>query len=216
MKKIKPFLLLIFVFVFLFLLYKLLDRDITKPNVEIIPEMVHSIAYDAFSANPNFPDGKTLQPPVKGTIARGFLPEYSEGTLTEEIAARLLLNPFKPEKSNISRGETVFRNFCQVCHGNTGMGDGPVVKKGVPPPPSLKTDKVIKMPDGQIYYIITKGKGNMASYRSQISRNDIWRVVLFIRTLVPLNKNRISPDLPKGEALEIKLDTELYPKVPGE
>ena len=182
-KKFKPFLLLIFVLLFLFVLYKLLYRDLRRPNVEFIPEMVHSTAYDAFSPNSNFPDGKTLQEPVKGTIVRGLFPEYSESALTEETAGKILVNPLQSDKSVLSRGETVYRNFCLICHGETGMGDGSVIKKGVPPPPSLKTEKVRLMPDGRIYFIITNGRGNMASYRSQISRTDIWRSILFIRTL---------------------------------
>lgn len=183
MKKFKSYLTLIFVLIFLFVLYKLLYRDLGEPNVEFIPEMVHSIAFDAFSPNPNFPDGKTLQEPVKGTIARGFFPEYSEGPLTEETAGKILENPLVSGKSELTRGEAIYRNFCMVCHGETGMGDGSVIKKGVPPPPSLKTEKVRQMPDGRIYFIITNGRGNMASYRSQISRVDIWRSILFIRTL---------------------------------
>lgn len=182
-RKFKPYLLLIFVLLFLFVLYKTLYRDLGRPNVEFIPEMVHSTAYDSFSPNTNFSDGKTLQDPVKGTIARGYFPEYSEGILTEETAGKILINPFQPEKEVISRGETVYRNFCMICHGEDGMGDGSVTKKGVPPPPSLKTEKVRLMPDGRIYFIISNGRGNMASYRSQIFRTDIWRSILFIRTL---------------------------------
>ena len=183
MKKFKSYIFLIFVLLFLFVLYKLLYRDLSRPNVEFIPEMVHSTAYDAYSPNPNFPDGKTLQTPAEGTIARGFLPEYSEAPLTEKNAGEVLTNPLKPDKSVLSRGETVYRNFCILCHGETGMGDGSVTKKGFPPPPSLKTDKVRQMPDGRIYFIISNGRGNMASYRSQISRADIWRSILFVRTL---------------------------------
>ncbi len=183
MKNIKPFILPVFVLVFLFLLYNFLYRDLSEPNIEFIPEMVYSVPYDAYSSNPHFPDGKTLRQPVKGTIARGYLPQYSDSKLTEENAGDHLFNPNKSGKSNLLRGEFVFRNFCQVCHGDTGKGDGTVIRKGVPPPPSLQTDKIKKMTDGQMYFIVSNGKGNMASYRSQVSREDIWKAILFIRTL---------------------------------
>lgn len=65
----------------------------------------------------------------------------------------------------------------------TGLGDGPVTKRGVPPPPSLLTENVINMKDGQLYFIISHGKGNMASYRSQVQRNDRWKVIQFLRTM---------------------------------
>lgn len=164
-------------------LQRCLYRNPRELNVEFIPEMVHSIPYDAFSENPNFADGKTLQQPVDGTIPRGFLPEYSDGELTEELAGKVLSNSIDSTANNVIRGEWVYRNYCQVCHGMTGVGDGPVTKRGVPPPPSLLSDKVKNMKDGQLYYIISNGRGNMASYRSQVQREDRWKVIRFIRTM---------------------------------
>jgi len=145
--------------------------------------MVHSIPYDAFSKNPNYPDGKTLQSPVEGTIAKGFLPEYSDGELTEELAGNVLNNSIEPTEKHVLRGEWVYRNYCQVCHGMTGLGDGPVTKRGVPPPPSLLSDKVKNMKDGQLYFIISNGRGNMPPYQSQVQREDRWNVIHFIRTM---------------------------------
>src|SRR3990172_383235 len=52
----------------------LTPRDFTEPNLLILPGMVNSVPYDPFSADKNFPDGKTLRAPVSGTIARGFYP----------------------------------------------------------------------------------------------------------------------------------------------
>src|SRR6516165_9104232 len=46
----------------------------SEPNREFIPEMVRTARYNAYSANQNFPDGKTLQLPEPGTIPRGRLP----------------------------------------------------------------------------------------------------------------------------------------------
>ena len=66
----------------------LISSDRTKPNSEFIPEMVHSIAYDAYAPNPNYADGKTLQSPPNGTIAIGFMPEYPDGELTRENAGK--------------------------------------------------------------------------------------------------------------------------------
>src|SRR6516162_6139726 len=49
-------------------------RDLTRRNLEILPEMAYSPAYDSYAPNVNFPDGKTLQLPEPGTIPRGRLP----------------------------------------------------------------------------------------------------------------------------------------------
>jgi mono/diheme cytochrome c family protein len=58
-----------------------------------------------------------------------------------------------------------------------------VTKRGVPPPSSLLSENVKNMKDGQLYFIISNGKGNMASYRSQVQREDRWKVIKFIRTM---------------------------------
>jgi len=51
-------------------------RDLTQRNVESMPEMVYSPAFDSYEPNPNFSDGKTLQIPEAGTIAHGRLPQH--------------------------------------------------------------------------------------------------------------------------------------------
>ena len=160
-----------------------ISSDNTEPNSEFIPEMVHSIAYDAFAPNPNTPDGKTLQLPPEGSIALGFMPEYPDGELTRENAGDVLKSPFDAATADIARGAKMYAIFCQVCHCLSGDGDGPVTKRGVPPPPSLKTEKIRNMHDGDIYYLISKGIGNMPPYDSQIKRNDRWLVTHFIKTL---------------------------------
>ncbi len=180
---IKSLLKLGIVIIFLLGLQKCLYNNPRELNVEFVPEMVHSIPYDAYSKNPNYEDGKTLKMPVVGTIARGFIPEYSDGNLTEELAGNILQNPIEKTDENIIRGEWVYRTYCQVCHGMTGLGDGPVTKRGVPPPPSLLTKTVQQMKEGQLYFIITNGKGNMASYKSQVQREDRWKVIQYIRTM---------------------------------
>lgn len=162
---------------------KILSSDKTEPNVDVMPEMVHSIAYDAFAPNPVTKDGKTLQTPPKGTIPIGFMPEYPDGELTRENAGNVLKSPYNAETVDMARGAKAYAIFCQTCHGLTGDGDGPVTKRGVPPPPSLKTDKVRNMKDGDLFYLISHGVGNMPPYQSQMNRNDRWLVAHFIKTL---------------------------------
>ena len=161
-----------------------LQRDTSRPGLEFLPEMVHSTAYRAFSDNPHFRDGKTLQLPVAGTIARGHKPLHFEATEADAVRAGLqLVNPFTAEPALISQGAAVYRNFCTPCHGREGLGDGPVVRRGVPAPTSLLDAKAKNLPDGRIFHILTYGQGNMPSYASQLSREERWQVILFVRSL---------------------------------
>jgi mono/diheme cytochrome c family protein len=161
------------------------DWNAASPNTEFLPEMVRSVPYDSFSANPVFADGKTLQQPVQGTIPRGFLPLHYEKT-EEDLAraGRELQNPYSIEdKEAAARGAELFRRTCTPCHGPGGAGDGAIAQRGYPPPPSLLAENALNLRDGQIFHILTYGKGNMPPYAAQISREDRWKVILHIRSL---------------------------------
>lgn len=160
-------------------------RDFSRPNVEFIPDMAHSVAYDAYAPNPNFRDGKTLQPPPAGTIQRGLAPLHYQATPEDaERAGRELKSPVAFDDPGVlKRGAFLFSSFCQQCHGPTGAGDGTVTTRGFPPPPSLLLDHARQMKDGQVFHVLTHGQGNMPSHASQLSRADRWCAVAHVRAL---------------------------------
>ena len=162
-----------------------LRPQVTRPNREFIPEMVRTPRYNAFSSNPNFADGKTLQEPVPGTIPRGFLPVHFAPTPEDAgRAGEILQNPVRLDDAKaVSRGTIVFANFCAPCHGNTGTGNGLVVERGYPAPPSLFADNARNIKDGQMFHILTFGQKNMPAYASQLSREDRWNVIAYMRSL---------------------------------
>ena len=140
-----------------------------RRNFEAMPEMVRSIAYKSFSANPTFADGKTLQTPPEGTIARGMHTQHYTATPVEAGA--------------LERGARVYQIYCQPCHGGAGKGDGPVAMRGFPPPPSLLANQAIRLADGQMFHIVTNGQKNMPSYAAQVPPDDRWRVIAYVRSL---------------------------------
>jgi len=163
----------------------LLPREFTERNDEFIPGMVHSVPYDAQAVNPNFADGKTLQAPVAGSIARNFFPLHYQSNENEALRAGTeLVNPFSRESVDVvERGAFVFTTFCSPCHGMSGTGDGKVAMRGFPPPTSLMSDRAVQMKDGQMFHAITYGRNAMPSFRSQLAQSDRWKVIAFIRTL---------------------------------
>ena len=73
------------------------QSDPSKPNDVFLPNMVESVPYDAFAGNPNFADGKTLQPPPDGSIPRGAARlHYVTGTEEARRAEQVLRHPFLP------------------------------------------------------------------------------------------------------------------------
>ncbi|HKI34330.1 MAG TPA: cytochrome c [Gemmataceae bacterium] len=161
------------------------DRDLTRRNVEVVPEMAYSPAYDSFAPNPNFADGKTLQLPEPGTIPRGRLPLHYGPSLQDFLrAGDELHNPFAGDDAAArGRGAFVYANYCQMCHGPAGKGDGPLVPRGLPPPASLVAEKPVPLKDGEMFHIITYGQRNMPSHAAQLSREDRWKVILHVRSL---------------------------------
>ncbi|MBZ5528027.1 MAG: c-type cytochrome [Acidobacteriia bacterium] len=147
--------------------------------------MVRTQRYNAFAANPNFADGKTLQGPVAGTIARGHLPLHYAATPADALrASEELKTPYgAPDAAVQARGAFVFANFCQVCHGSAGRGDGPVPLRGYPAPPSLLAERAMKMKGGQMFHILSYGQNNMPSYAGQLSREDRWKAIAHVREL---------------------------------
>lgn len=162
-----------------------LRRDPGVPNREFIPEMVHTPRFNAFAANPNFADGKTLREPQPGTIPRGALPLPYAATPEDALrAGEELANPVPADdQAAVERGARVYANFCVVCHGPAGQGDGPVSLHGFPAPPSLLTERSVRMKDGQLFHILTFGQKNMPGYAAQISREDRWKAVRHVRAL---------------------------------
>lgn len=180
-----------------------LTSDPRQRHVEFLPEMVYGAAYEAQDPNPVFPDGRTQQVPPPGTIARGHAPLrvgdrlLSDGTTpwerldaAERAAWDALVDPWHGEALDpgreaalVARGSAVFQVQCAVCHGPGGLGDGPVTRRGVPPPPSLKAEAALGMSDGQMFRVITHGRGNMAPYAAQVGREDRWLVIRYIRSL---------------------------------
>lgn len=167
--------------------FALPERDVSRPNYEFMPEaqMARSPAYGSFAPIPIFADGRTLRSPPSGMIARGQMPLHYQPTLQDAVRAGLeLQNPFNvDDASRLGRGTAVFTNFCQVCHGPLGLGNGPITRGGFPPPASLLADRAAQMKDGQMFHVLTFGQGNMPSFSTALSSDDRWSVVLHIRML---------------------------------
>ena len=162
-----------------------LRRQPNERNLEAIPQMVDAVPFDAYTENPNFPDGKTLQPPPAHAVVRGLPPLHYAATPEDaRRAGEELTSSFSATDAvALARGAAVYATFCQVCHGPQGKGDGPVAQRGFPAPPSLLAPNALAMRDGQLFHVITYGQNVMPGYAAQIAREDRWQAVLHVRRL---------------------------------
>jgi mono/diheme cytochrome c family protein len=159
------------------------SNDASRRGMEYMGDMAYSVPYNSFAPNPLTPDGKTLRPPVAGTVPRGFQPLHY--TATPEDALRAggeLRNPIPRSAEALTQGRALYETFCVVCHGEHGQGDGPLVPK-IPSPPAYTSDRVRAMAPGQIFHVISRGSGRMPSYAAQIPREQRWLIVLHVIAL---------------------------------
>ncbi len=139
--------------------------------------------FKPLAENPFFADGRSARPRVPGTVARGHLREDDalhtgrvEGRLTETL-------PVPLTAALVRRGRERFEAFCAPCHGRTGRGDGLVTQRGFKKPSSYHVDRLRGMPVGYFYDVIANGFGAMSDYAAQISVEDRWAVVAYVRAL---------------------------------
>ncbi|HXF09764.1 MAG TPA: cytochrome c, partial [Desulfuromonadaceae bacterium] len=83
----------------------------------------------------------------------------------------------------LERGRQRFEINCAPCHGETGDGNGIVVQRGFPAPPSYHIDRLRDAPAGHFFDVMTRGYGVMFSYASRVSPEDRWAIVAYIRAL---------------------------------
>lgn len=94
----------------------------------------------------------------------------------------------------IIEGYRRFEIYCAVCHGRTGVGDGPVVERrvGMPQPPDLSSAAVIALSDGEIFNVISHGRRNMPAYAKQINVRDRWAIISYVRSLQHARSRKLS------------------------
>jgi mono/diheme cytochrome c family protein len=153
-------------------------------------DMYRQPRYDPGEASPLFPDGRAERPPPQGSVpvAAGKLAMTSSGRAGRELPAewqvaqtRTSLPPITP--ALLARGQQRYEIYCLPCHSPVGDGDGPIVRRGFPHPPSYHEQRLREAPDRHFYDVISQGYGIMHSYADRVAPQDRWAIVAYIRAL---------------------------------
>jgi mono/diheme cytochrome c family protein len=145
-----------------------------------------------------FDDQRASRPLVEGTVARGLLGDDEllyRGLIDGKPADRF---PFTVDKALLKRGQERFNIFCAPCHDQVGTGQGMIVRRGYRSPPSFHSDRLRQTEPGMFFQHITKGLGAMPDYAQQISPEDRWAIIAYIRAL-QLSQNARLSDLSESE-----------------
>ena len=179
-QQILPVLLVLFVF-------SSCDYNRRTTGWDYAGDLINSPANESYTTNPNFADGKTMQPPVAGTIPRGFMPyQFQKTDEDRALAAKTLVNELESTPANLERGKVAYGIYCMHCHGEKGDGQGSlfVNKKFTYPPGNLLSDKMRANPEADIYHVITVGWGIMGAHGSQIIPEDRWKIAMYVKQVL--------------------------------
>jgi len=91
--------------------------------------------------------------------------------------------PIAVNRDVVTRGKERYEIFCSACHGFTGNGDGMIVRRGFRRAASFNDDRLRQAPVGHFFDAITNGWGVMPSYAPQISPQDRWAIIAYVRAL---------------------------------
>lgn len=138
-----------------------------------------------------FADGFSERIPPEGTVMRGVLPYEYKGL--PDSVVKFLANPLPFSADVLEKGKDRYNTFCSPCHGYYGEGDSRL-RGQFPNPPTIHSEKVRNWSDGNIYHVITNGQNVMPSYASQVSREDRWAIIHYIRVL-QRSKNATDEDI---------------------
>ncbi len=174
-----------------------------NPGRVYVPDMAYSRAYETYAAldSDKFTadvkeQGRKIfynHLPVAGTIARGEEMPFpyakdAVGDTANYVASKAFKSPIgKLDDVQMKEAERLYLIYCGICHGPKLDGNGPLYNGGNGPfpakPATLVGDpKYQAMPEGQMFYSVTYGKNFMGSYASQLTRQQRWMVIAYIKS----------------------------------
>ncbi|MBN9350016.1 MAG: c-type cytochrome [Chitinophagaceae bacterium] len=157
-----------------------------EPGRTYMPDMQYSRAYQAYAPNNLKQDGVNYKNwPVEGTIRRGDLFPYTlPNDSTGYRLSAQVKNPLPPlTPAQAKEAERLFNINCAICHGEKMDAQGPLSAGGkVPAVANLTLKQYVDMPEGTMFHSVTYGKGNMGSYAPQLTREERWMIVSYVKS----------------------------------
>lgn len=170
-----------------------------QPPVHLNPNMDFQPKGQAQERNDFFADGRWMREPPAGTVparsvgsddAERFLKADDhlyrgialDGSFVDGLPATIDL-----DDALLARGQQRYDIYCAPCHGHAGHGDGAATRRGggmTVQPVDFHRKDLQAAPLGYFFHVISKGKGEMQPYASQIqSYEDRWAIAAWMRVL---------------------------------
>ena len=187
-----------------------------KPPLYIFPDMEWQLKLRPQTPNAFFASGLSSQLPVPGTIPRGSPIQTAAGKVypyedapvnTGRITGTtnfVEINPLPITAALLKRGQQRYTINCSPCHGQLGDGKGITQKIGaMAVVGNLHDKRMVDMPDGELFYVITNGRNLMGAYGANVTVEDRWAVVAYLRAL-QLSQLGSIDDVPENLSASLK------------
>jgi mono/diheme cytochrome c family protein len=122
-----------------------------------------------------YQEGPRLLPP------EGAVPVQGLSVIPEEFP----VNPVPSDEISQLRGAVLYNIHCELCHGEKGHGNGPLAEYFDRTPENLTSPQITAEFDGAVYLTIFQGFGQMPSLAENLTIQERWDVINYVRTLPP-------------------------------
>jgi len=169
-----------------------------RTPIEIFPDMNRQPKLRPQSPDDFFGDGRTSRQPIAGTIAREDIHYLDLPVNNGRVSGTtnfIDTIPVQVTAALLERGKQRFEINCSPCHGRQADGNGVVKKLGLATVANLHDKRIVELKDGEIFNTITYGKNTMGPYGANVTVEDRWAIVAYLRTL-QLSQLGLMEDVP--------------------
>ncbi len=156
-----------------------------REPIELFPDMNRQPKLRPQNTDVLFEDGRSSRMPIAGTIARGDrFQDIPVNTGREPGTTNFIdVIPVDVTAKLMARGQQRFTINCSPCHGAQGDGNGITKKYGMAVVANLHDKRIVELKDGEIFNTITYGKGLMGPYGPNVTVEDRWAIIAYLRAL---------------------------------
>lgn len=134
-------------------------------------DMVKQPRYDDYGPGALFADGKAMQAPPEGAVARD----------TPQIRAADTRPPLT--RALLERGQERYGIYCAACHAADGSGRGTVPARGYPQPRAFQAPDQQALSPRHIHDVVSNGYGVMYGHADRVAPADRWAITAYVLAL---------------------------------
>lgn len=175
-------------------------------QAEEIDPMMKQAKYKAYAPNPMFADGRAMRTPPANTIAREKRLGMTALISGVDKSGKTITNfPLTLTPGHLATGRAKYNVHCAVCHGLAGDSKGLVSNQmSLRAPPSLH--EKVALTNGHLYEVIANGFGLMGGYAPDLTVEERWATVAYVRALQTTRLGKLD-DVPPAIRAQLEKET---------